>query len=139
MKRLASCACGQLKVETEGEPDSVVACNCLACQRRSGSPFGLGAYWTEDKVRETGVSRTFVRAGESGHTLTNHFCPDCGSTVWWTPERDPGRVGVAVGAFGDPGFKGPDRSVWDVNKHGWVEFPDDVPGFLTARNSERTR
>lgn len=139
MKRIAECACGQLKMEVEGEPASIVACSCFACQKRSGSPFGMGAYWTADQVRELGISRAFARPADSGHSLTNHFCPECGSTVWWTPDRDPGRVGIAVGAFADPAFRAPDRSVFECSKHGWVTFPDTIPGFIRGRDSERSR
>jgi hypothetical protein len=30
-----------------------------------------------------------------------HFCPSCGSTVYWEPARKPDMIGVAVGAFAD--------------------------------------
>ena len=35
--RQASCHCGQLRLEATGEPFAVSICNCLACQRRTGS------------------------------------------------------------------------------------------------------
>src|SRR5688500_731246 len=37
--RIASCSCGQLRIQVEGEPRGVGICNCLACQRRTGSVF----------------------------------------------------------------------------------------------------
>ncbi|MDB5537376.1 MAG: hypothetical protein JWQ65_2251, partial [Devosia sp.] len=33
--RTASCSCGQLSIEVEGEPGGVGVCHCLACQRRT--------------------------------------------------------------------------------------------------------
>lgn len=38
--RTASCSCGQLQIEVQGEPVRVSVCHCLACQRRTGSLFG---------------------------------------------------------------------------------------------------
>jgi hypothetical protein len=35
--REAACLCGQLRLEVEGEPFAVSICNCLDCQRRTGS------------------------------------------------------------------------------------------------------
>ena len=35
----------------------------------------------------------------------------------------PDRVGVAVGAFGDPDFPPPTLSVWELFKHDWVSLP----------------
>ena len=41
--RVAACHCGQLRLEVSGEPFAVSICNCLACQRRTGSAFGMQA------------------------------------------------------------------------------------------------
>ncbi len=41
MTREAACHCGQLRLEVTGEPQTVSICNCLACQRRTGSAFGV--------------------------------------------------------------------------------------------------
>ena len=38
-EKKASCQCGQLEVVVPGEPDIVTACNCLACQKRTGAVF----------------------------------------------------------------------------------------------------
>lgn len=32
LSRKASCCCGQLSIEVEGEPRGVGVCHCLACQ-----------------------------------------------------------------------------------------------------------
>ena len=41
--RVAACHCGQLHLAVEGEPFAVSICHCLACQRRTGSAFGMQA------------------------------------------------------------------------------------------------
>ena len=56
--REAACHCGQLRLEVEGEPFAVSICNCLACQRRTGSAFGMQAGFKADQVQ---VSRPFRR------------------------------------------------------------------------------
>ena len=139
MVRQAQCQCGALHVEAEGEPDSVVICSCIECQRRSGSPFGEGAYYARDKLTLSGQPREYVRTADSGKTFHTFFCPACGASLYWHSERDPNRVGVAVGAFADPGFPAPQRSVFDDTKHAWITLPDDMPGFRRGRDSERSR
>lgn len=42
-ERIASCSCGQLTARVTGEPVRVSICHCLACQRRTGSVFGVQA------------------------------------------------------------------------------------------------
>jgi hypothetical protein len=52
--------------------------------------------------------------------VTFHFCPDCGSTVFWKPERLPDLTAVAAGAFADPAFPKPTNAVYLETRHSWV-------------------
>jgi hypothetical protein len=42
------------------------------------------------------------------------------------PEATPGIVAVPVGAFADPSFPAPTRSVWEERRHSWLRLPDDI-------------
>jgi len=99
--RRAACSCGQLRLEAEGEPLRISICHCLACQRRTGSVFGVQARFPRDKVTIEGRSTLYVRTGDSGHSATFHFCPECGATVYYEAEERPEAIGVPVGAFAD--------------------------------------
>lgn len=120
MARTASCACGSLRVTCEAEPILVSACHCLACQRRTGSPYGIAAFFRREGVRTEGPSKCYERSSDSGFPVRFHFCPDCGSTVFWEPGRKPDAVAVAVGAFADPGFPAPTQAVHTQHRHPWV-------------------
>jgi hypothetical protein len=124
--RQAQCSCGQLKASCEGDPVRVSICHCLACQRRTGSPFGQQARWPADKVKIEGASTSYVRIGDSGATITFRFCPSCGSTVFYDIDDMPGLIAVPVGAFADPTFPPPVFSVYEARKHGWVKVPDEA-------------
>jgi hypothetical protein len=124
--RIASCSCGGLEATCLGEPKRVGICNCTECQKRTGSVFGVGAYYSKSNVQLRGKTTTFNRSSESGRTLSYQFCPTCGSTVIWELELFPDLVAVAVGCFTDPTFPAPKRAVWGQYKHGWVQFPEDV-------------
>lgn len=119
-QRAATCACGQLRVTCRDEPRLVSLCHCLDCQRRTGSAFGIAAFWPRDAVSVAGRATAFSRLADSGFSIRFHFCPDCGSTVYWEPARKPDMVAVAVGAFADPGFPAPHQAVWDQRRHPWV-------------------
>ena len=83
MTRTAHCSCGALRIEVSADPDAVVACHCGECQRRTGSVFGVGAYFKKEHVRAEGPSKIYVRDGQEGRKLRMHFCPTCGTTVFW--------------------------------------------------------
>jgi hypothetical protein len=121
--RLASCSCGQLRVATSEEPLRVSVCHCLACQRRTGSAFGAQARFRKPSVKVTGTSSTYVRVSDAGNKLTFYFCPQCGATVHYELESQPGLVAVPVGAFAEPGFPSPSRSVYESRMHPWVGVP----------------
>lgn len=124
--RRAQCSCGLLNVTCEGEPARVSICHCLACQRRTGSPFAEQARWPKERVRIEGDSKSYVRVGDSGGILTFHFCPTCGATVHYDIDQLPGFVAVPVGAFADPTFPGPVFSVYETRKHAWIHVPDGI-------------
>ena len=121
--RTASCSCGQLRIEVEGQPQGVGVCHCLACQRRTGSVFAaLAGFVAPFKV--FGTATEYVRTGDHGAKFRFSFCPVCGTTVFHTEEGvDPSRVAVAVGTFADPSFPPPQDSVYDCRRHGWVQLP----------------
>jgi hypothetical protein len=124
--RRASCNCGQLSVECEGVAAKVSICHCDDCRRRTGSAFGISAFFPRDRVAIAGASTLSRRGSGHGAAIDFHFCPHCGSTVYWEPARKPDLIGVAVGAFADPSYPAPDQSVWDAKRHFWVTFPAAV-------------
>lgn len=124
--RLASCCCGKLSAEVDGDPIRVSVCHCLACQRRSGSVFAAQAKFHRDKVTITGQGTDFVRIGDEGTKGTFTFCPDCGTTVFYASELQQDQIAIPVGVFADPTFPGPTFSVYEERMHGWVVMPEDI-------------
>jgi hypothetical protein len=131
----ARCQCGQLSVDLPDMTPAVVACHCQFCQRRSGSPFGVLAYYPADLLRIEGQAVGFERPADSGGSLESFFCGVCGSTVYARASKHPTMLGVAVGAVADPAFQPPMRSVWETKMHPWVSLPEGVQHFPEGRPS----
>ena len=81
--RHAACSRGQLHLTIDGESARISMCHCLACQRRTGVVFSNQARFRREQVTFTGKATTWNRTAESGNVVTFHFCPICGSTVYW--------------------------------------------------------
>jgi hypothetical protein len=124
--RRAHCSCGQLSLDVVGHPVRVSVCHCLACQRRTGSAFGVQARFSRDQVRIEGHSSQYIRTGDSGQTITFHFCPSCGTTLHWELADHPDMVAIAVGAFADPTFLPPQFSVYESRRLPWVAIRGPV-------------
>ena len=124
--RTASCSCGQLRVTVTGEPVRVSICHCLNCQQRTGSLFGAQARWPRERVMIEGPSTAWRRTGDEGTVGEFHFCPVCGTTVWYVAPVDGDTIAVATGAFRDPDFPKPQYSVYDSRRHRWLQIPDGI-------------
>ncbi|AVA23453.1 MULTISPECIES: GFA family protein [unclassified Rhizobium] len=136
----ARCSCGALTLTLSEPSKLVVACHCLDCQRRTGAPFSVGAFYAADAVAISGTPKEFSRDAASGGKVHTYFCPNCGSTVYWKADRLPSLIGVAVGALADPKFPAPVISVFEQSKHHWVEMDGAVEHFQqssAAKNSNR--
>jgi hypothetical protein len=128
MTREAACHCGQLRLQVEGDPLAVSICNCLACQRRTGSAFGMQAGFKAGQVEISGRFNDFSRISDEADRkeAVFHFCPDCGSQVFYTGPDDADLIVVSIGSFADPTFPPPTVSGYDSRRHPWVGLPESV-------------
>jgi hypothetical protein len=122
--REARCSCGQLRVTVEGDPVRISMCHCLECQRSTGAPFAFQARWPKEQVRVEGRYSDYTRVSDEGEERTFHFCPDCGSTVFY--RTSPDLIAVPIGAFADPTFPQPTVSVYESRKHPWLALPAEM-------------
>jgi len=119
---MAHCACGQLVAQCEDLPDKVSVCHCFDCQRRTGSAFGVAAFYGRERVSISGRSEVYERGSDSGFPVSHHFCPTCGSTVFWYPARKPDKVAIGVGCFASPDYPHPAQQVYEHHRHAWVSL-----------------
>jgi hypothetical protein len=126
--RDAACHCGQLRLEVSGDPFVVSICHCLACQRRTGSAFGMQAAFRPDQVRVLGRYSDYRRVSDEADRKEHvfHFCPDCGSQVFYTEPTEPDLIVVSVGSFADPSFPPPTESGYEFRRHQWLAPPDSI-------------
>jgi|GEM_PF-152722 hypothetical protein len=136
--RKASCRCGQLNVTYKGpDPERITLCHCNSCQLRTSTVFSVQARFPRDKVKIVGKSTKWTFPSGSGERVTYrscdsggatyHFCPVCGSTVYWDIAAAPNFIGVAIGAFTDPTFPPPKISGFESYGHPWAMKAADLP------------
>jgi hypothetical protein len=125
--RTASCSCGQLRIQVEGEPQGVGLCHCLACQQRTGSVFAaLASFSAPFKV--FGTATEYIRTGGQGARFRFRFCPVCGTTVFHSEEGYDDSVSQLVRLL-TPTFPAPQVSVYDSRRHPWVQLPPGTKAF----------
>ncbi len=135
MIRRAQCCCGGIAIECDGDGDEIVICNCIDCQRRTGAPFGVSHYYAASLIlARHGSPKIFTRTGSMGTVYHFHFCPDCGSTVYWTVEGSD-EFGVSGGCFAASDMRKPDSVVYVSTAYRWIEHPDDLPWYDRGHSS----
>jgi hypothetical protein len=88
--------------------------------------FGAQARFSEEQVTISGNVAEFVRIGDEDSRSKFRFCPNCGSTVYYTIEDRLGVVAIPVGAFAEPSFPAPTVSVYEERMHHWVGIPPTI-------------
>jgi hypothetical protein len=142
----ASCACGQLTATIVGpDPERRSICYCHLCQKQSGSAFSVQARFPKEQVTIKGKSTAWRFPPTDGVTPvtgrtcadgggTFHFCPVCGSTVWYTADADTARIGIKMGTIADPTFPPPLISGFEEYKFPWAMNVSalPMPGGITT-------
>ena len=101
------CACGKVRYHATGQPEVHAVCHCRYCQLRTGSAFGVGAYFPNDKVSLLSGDLSHHRyQTQSGNNVTTNFCSACGTTTHWQIDSEflGGKTAIAVGTFDPPSF-----------------------------------
>jgi hypothetical protein len=99
--------------------------------------FSVQGRFPRGKVKIEGKSTKWKFPSDSGKRVTYrscdsggatyHFCPVCGSTVYWDIAAAPDVIGIAIGTLTDPTFPPPKISGFESYGHPWAMKAADLP------------
>lgn len=124
------CACGAIRYEVHSEPIAGAHCQCLDCQKRSGT--GHGSYLTftgRPDVTVTGKATDWRLAGDSGNEKTHSFCPTCGCPVYLTFAVMPDLFVVHASSLDDPGRFMPQMLLYSSRGYAWDDIDPSIQSF----------
>jgi hypothetical protein len=124
------CACAAIRYEIPGEPVFMNHCQCLDCQRRSGT--GHGSYLTfmgKESVKLEGKAAHCDVVADSGNVKTHGFCPACGSPVYLTFAAMPELFTVHAASLDEPGRFTPQAVTYGMRGHAWDHLDPGLPKF----------
>lgn len=126
MKLIAECCCGACEIELEGAPERHGLCHCKNCKKRTGSAFGISAYFNKNQVmRVTGQTSIYsLHNSEQNHDQERYYCSNCGTTLYWYISTLPDNIGVAGGCFIRTPLGEPTYTSNNSQKCEWVGLPD---------------
>lgn len=123
------CACGAIRYEISNEPIFENHCQCLDCQKRSGT--GHSSYLTFPRagVTLTGQATIWSVAGDSGNQKLHAFCGTCGSPVYLSFAAMPDLFSVHATSLDDPGRFNPKAVTYSMRGYGWDQIDPAVQKF----------
>ncbi len=117
------CLCGQLRFETDGDPQWVCYCHCASCRRHTASPVSLFVNFKRERVRFQGERQTF----RSSPGVRRSFCARCGTPVAYETDRRDDEIDLYAGVFDAPENLPPQSHVFCGERLPWFDTRDDLP------------
>lgn len=127
MAREGGCQCGAVRFRAAGEPERVGICHCADCRRAAAAPMMAWAVYPREQFA---IIRGEAQAYNSSPDVYRHFCPVCGTGLFYVNEVVlPGLVDVQVAAFDDPDTLVPEGQIQVAERIGWMADLDRMPTF----------
>ena len=126
MSITATCACGACSISVTGTSLAHAVCHCDNCKRRTGSAFGLSAYFRKQDVVGTEGEMTLYALHNKARAEDQErfFCKKCGTTLFWYSTTYPDFVGIAAGCFPRDTLGEPSINASSSKKLPWVAIPE---------------
>ena len=128
-QRIATCACRSVSITLEGDPDRTLACHCSYCKRSTGSAFRSVAWFKNEQVISIKGETKLFNNSERSKGINFNFCPNCGTTIFWTFTHNQKFTAVALGCFDDPDFPVPNFEFYTKKRMHWMPPLEDVEQF----------
>ena len=121
------CHCGGVRYEIEGAALTHALCHCTDCRRSAGAPMVSWTMYRRDAVT---VTKGTPKVYESSKHGRRHFCPDCGTGIFYTnAEMLPGIIDIQSATYDDPDAVPALAHVQVAERIGWMERAHELPVF----------
>ena len=119
------CVCGNISYNSASNPSFTVNCHCTDCRAATGAAYSTICFVKADKLTIKGKTKTYRHLSDRGHTMTKHFCPNCGSQLFGENTAREGMIGIRAGTIEQVDKINPQRNVY---------VSSSIPSTLIAPN-----
>ena len=127
MKIHGGCHCGKITYEADIDPENTSICHCTDCQTMSGAAFRGVVRAQKEDFRLNGQPKVYLKTAESGNKRVQAFCPDCGTHLYATSEKDQQIFGIRLGTVKERDRLTPKRQVWTRSAQKWAMDLEAIP------------
>ena len=120
------CHCGAVRYDMSADTIHQALCHCSDCRRHSGAPMVAWGLVAKDQIKIEGETKEYA-SSEHGR---RHFCPQCGTSLFYTSEAVfPGQVDVQIATLDNPDEIAPHAQIQVADRIGWMERLNEIPQF----------
>ena len=120
------CHCGAVRYEMSSNTVHQALCHCSDCRRHSGAPMVAWGLVAKDDLKVEGKTREY-KSSENGR---RHFCPQCGTGLFYTSEAIfPGQIDVQIATLDNPDEIVPQAQIQTAERIHWMEKLGEMPEF----------
>ena len=121
------CHCGAIRYAAEGEVLTHALCPCTDCRRHAGAPMVGWTMYRADAVKVTkGAAKIYTSSADG----RRHFCPDCGTGLFYTNDKIlPGIIDIQSATYDDPDAVPPRAHIQVADRIGWMARVHELPSF----------
>lgn len=129
MVQAGGCLCGQIRYRVTGPSLFECQCCCRDCQRATGTGHTTIVGVLRHQLVVEGEPAVFTNTGESGGTVSRHFCPNCGGRLYTSGSLPGDVVMIQAGSLDDPNVVTPQNVIYGKDAVGWDHFDPVLPVF----------
>ncbi len=122
------CHCKKIKFEITPPTEFCSHCHCETCRKTHGAAF---VTWTSVQNAQLKIleREDLLMKYESSPNIYWMNCSHCGSPLFQTTYRSPGRTYIAVASLIDKLDREPDSHVSFEEHVDWIKINDELPTF----------
>jgi hypothetical protein len=121
------CHCGEVRYEALGEALTHAICHCSDCRRSAGAPM---VAWTMYPISSVKLTKGSPKVYESSEHGRRHFCPNCGTGVFYSNAVVlPGIFDIQSATCDHPDAVAPRVHMQVAERVGWMERAHELPTF----------
>ncbi len=120
------CLCGGVRYRVSGKPRTSAICHCVSCRRASGAQSVAWLVFPSEAFSfVSGEPAEYRSSAEVSRT----FCGQCGTSLTYQHDGDPGSIDVTTASLDLPDEFPPTHHVWLEDKISWESVNDGLPRF----------
>lgn len=122
-----SCHCGAVTYEISEEPIVVRQCQCVNCQKFTGSGHATNATVARNSFTVNGPLASYSYEADSGNQLTRYSCPTCFSPIYGEFSGNKDVVNLRAGTLDDANLISPEMVIYTDSALDWDKTDPALP------------